>query len=285
MMVDVDIQVRLAVSTDQRQIANLIHFSPYVHRHLDWRYPLDWIGSPFFYVLENKGQIIAALACPPDPPHIAWIRLFVSSGKILIQDSWQMLWDAIRHDLAHESQIMIAAIVLQEWCHELLMASGFASNQSIVMLERDGQSSVDLTQPNGFFIRPMLQSDLPAVADADAAAFDPLWQNSLMALEHAYPQAIFPTVAEANGEVIGYQLSTRNPVGIHLARLAVQPAMQGRGVGRGLVANLIQQIWRHGISHLTVNTQSDNAASLALYNRIGFRETGERYPVYQFQNQ
>jgi ribosomal protein S18 acetylase RimI-like enzyme len=35
--------------------------------------------------------------------------------------------------------------------------------------------------------------------------------------------------------------------------------------------------------HLTVNTQSDNSASLALYRKIGFRETGERYPVYQLQ--
>jgi ribosomal protein S18 acetylase RimI-like enzyme len=32
---------------------------------------------------------------------------------------------------------------------------------------------------------------------------------------------------------------------------------------------------------LTVNTQSDNAASLALYRKTGFHETGERYPVYQ----
>jgi ribosomal-protein-alanine N-acetyltransferase len=81
--------------------------------------------------------------------------------------------------------------------------------------------------------------------------------------------------------VIGYQLSTRNSLGVHLARLAVRPAVQGKGVGYALVADLIQQVRRRGISHLTVNTQSDNATSLALYQRMGFRETGERYPVYQ----
>jgi ribosomal-protein-alanine N-acetyltransferase len=91
------------------------------------------------------------------------------------------------------------------------------------------------------------------------------------------------TVAEADGQILGYQLSTRNPLGAHLARLAVRPEMQGRGLGRALIADLIQQAERHGMYHLTVNTQSDNLSSLALYKKIGFSETGERYPVYQLQ--
>jgi ribosomal protein S18 acetylase RimI-like enzyme len=90
-------------------------------------------------------------------------------------------------------------------------------------------------------------------------------------------------VAEADGQIIGYQLSTRNPLGAHLARLAVRPESQGRGVGRALVADLIQQAERRSMYHLTVNTQNDNLSSLALYKKIGFRETGDCYPVYQLQ--
>jgi ribosomal-protein-alanine N-acetyltransferase len=283
MMVGVDVRVRSAVLTDQRQIANLMHFSPTIHRHLDWRYPLDWIGSAPFFVLENQGQIISALACPPDPPSIAWVRLFVNSGKLSLEESWQMLWDAARLDLAHKQGFMVAAIVLQDWYHSLLINSGFTSRQSIVMLERDVQAPVEISLPAGFSIRAMLQYDLPAVAEVDAAAFEPLWQNSLPSLERAYPQAVLATVVESHGQVLGYQLSTRNPLGAHLARLAVRPELQGRGVGRALVADLIQQAERHAMYHLTVNTQSDNSSSLALYRRIGFRETGERYPVYHLQ--
>ena len=283
MMVGVDVQVRSALLTDQRQIANLMHFSPTIHRHLDWRYPLDWIGSAPFFVLENQGQIISALACPPDPPSIAWVRLFVNSGKLSLEESWQMLWDAARLDLAHKQGFTVAAIVLQDWYHSLLINSGFTSRQSIVMLERDVQAPVEISLPAGFSIRAMLQYDLPAVAEVDAAAFEPLWQNSLPSLERAYPQAVLATVVELHGQVLGYQLSTRNPLGAHLARLAVRPELQGRGVGHALVADLIQQAERHAMYHLTVNTQSDNSSSLALYRRIGFRETGERYPVYQLQ--
>jgi [ribosomal protein S18]-alanine N-acetyltransferase len=278
-----DLQVRPAVLTDQRQIANLIHFSSHVHRHLDWRQPLDWIGSPPFSVIESQGQVVAALGCPPDPPSVAWMRLFVNSGKLPVQESWQMLWDSARTELVHEDQCVAAAIVLQEWLHDLLLSSGFASHQSIVMLERDGGVPAEMTLSPEISMRAMMPFDLPAVAEADASAFELLWQNALPALERAYPQTVWATVAETDGQVIGYQLSTRNPLGVHLARLAVRPAAQGKGLGYALVANLIQQARQRGISHLTVNTQSDNTASLALYQRMGFREAGERYPVYQLQ--
>jgi len=283
MIVSVDLKLRPAVLTDQRQIANLIHFSSHVHRHLDWRNPLDWIGSPPFYVLESQGEVVAALGCPPDPPSVAWVRLFVNSGKIPVRESWQMLWERARTELAHRSQFVAAAIVLQEWLHDLLLFSGFTSYQSIVMLDRGGGDPAEMALPLGISMRPMMQFDLPVVAEVDASAFELLWQNTLPVLERAYPQAVWPTVAIANGHVIGYQLSTRNPLGLHLARLAVRPALQGKGLGYALVVNLIQQALRHGVSHLTVNTQSDNAASLALYQRMSFRETGERYPVYQMQ--
>jgi len=283
MMVGVDVRVRPAVLTDQRQLANLMHSSPTIHRHLDWRYPLDWIGSAPFFVLEDQGQIISALACPPDPPSMAWVRLFVNSGNLPVDDSWRMLWNAVRLDLAHKNEFTVAAIVMQDWFSHLVLTSGFINRQSIVMLERDAQASLDISMPAGLLVRGMLQYDLPAVAEVDVAAFEPLWQNSLLSLERAYPQAVLATVAESDGQIIGYQLSTRNPLGAHLARLAVRPELQGRGVGRALVADLIQQAERRSMYHLTVNTQNDNLSSLALYKKIGFCETGERYPVYQLQ--
>jgi ribosomal protein S18 acetylase RimI-like enzyme len=283
MIRDADIRVRSAVLTDRNQIASLLHISPTLHRHLDWRYPLDWLGSAPFLVLEARGQVISALACPPDPPEIAWVRLFVTSGMISLEESWQTLWEAARLELTHKGRFMAAAIVLQDWYHGLLQASQFSSRQSIVMLERAEQAPIASSLPVGFSIRTMFPYDLPAVAEVDAAAFDLLWQNSLPALELAYPQAVLATVVEAGGQMLGYQLSTRNPFGAHLARLAVRPDLQGRGIGQALVADLVQQADRRGLYRLTVNTQSDNAASLALYKKTGFHETGERYPVYQLQ--
>jgi ribosomal protein S18 acetylase RimI-like enzyme len=282
MIVCVDLKVRPAVLTDQRQITNLIQISSQVHRHLDWRSPLDWIGSPPFFVLERQGQVVSVLGCPPDPSGVAWVRLFVNSGEIPFQESWQILWDRALAELTSKGRFIAAAIILQEWLHDLLVSSGFTSHQSIVMLERDDGTPASMALPPEITIRAMMPFDLPAVAEVDALAFELLWRNALPVLERAYPQTVWATVAEMDGQVTGYQLSTRNPLGVHLARLAVRPSEQGKGLGYALVADLIKRAGRHGLSHLTVNTQSDNTTSLALYLRMGFHETGERYPVYQF---
>jgi len=281
MIAGAGLQVRPAVLTDRRQIASLIQRSSQVHRHLDWRDPLDWIGSSPFFVLEGLGQVVAALGCPPEPPSVAWLRLFVNSDRVPVQDSWKILWDAALAELGQKGLFIAAAIVLQEWLTDLLHSSGFTTRQSIVMLERDAGSPAEMTLPQGISMRAMMPFDLPAVAEVDALSFELLWQNARSVLEQAYPQAGWATVAEMDGQVIGYQLSTRNSLGVHLARLAVRPDMQGKGLGYALVADLIQQTGRHGISHLTVNTQSDNVTSQVLYQRMGFHETGDRYPVYQ----
>jgi len=281
----VDFQVRPAVSMDQRQIANLIHFESCVHRHLDWRNPLDWIGVPPYLVAERHGRLVAALACPPDPPQVAWIRLFVNADRLPLKEAWDILWEAAQSDLSRNGNSRVAVIALKDWFRDILNDSGFTVHQQIVMLERRDGMPADEIFPLGIGIRQMTVHDLPAVAAVDAVAFDPLWHNSLAALNRAYQQAMLATVAESTQGMIGYQISTQNPYGAHLARLAVRPEAQGQGVGRALVSDLIRVLARRGASRLTVNTQADNAPSLALYKRLGFVETGERYPVFEFQVQ
>ena len=85
------ISVRLAQNKDRRHLASLIHFSPWVHRHLDWRPPLDWIGHQPYLVAELDNQIVAALTCPPDPPEVAWIRLFAASNELPVEKAWSFL--------------------------------------------------------------------------------------------------------------------------------------------------------------------------------------------------
>ena len=281
MIPGLDLHIRPAVAADQKQIASLIYHSPHVHRHLDWRSPLDWVGAAPFLVAEVGGELLASLACPPDPRGICWMRLFAVAPTLPVKETWLVLWQAMCSKLSGLGGVLVPAIILQDWLETLMKGSGFSSHQEIVMLERGQAPCGPVELPSGVTLRGMLPSDLPAVAEVDAAAFDPVWQNSLDTLNRAFPQAIVPTVAVTGGEVVGYQLSTRNPFGAHLARLAVRPGIQRRGVGQALVVDLIGRLERHHVHHLTVNTQSDNGTSLALYRRIGFEETGERYPVYQ----
>ena len=126
----------------------------------------------------------------------------------------------------------------------------------------------------------MEPDDLEAVQRIDEAAFSPVWQNSYSALEHAYHQSAVSTVAEISGRLVGYQISTATAVGGHLARLAVDPGLQGKGIGYDLVRDVMVQFKRRGAYHVSVNTQYDNSVSLSLYRKAGFKPTGEEYPVY-----
>jgi len=279
-MVNLDLQVRKARQQDQQHISNLFYFEPYIHRHLDWRTPLDWLGGPEFWVAENGQQVTASLACPVDPAGIAWIRLFACSGELALIDSWTSLWKTARDVLTAMGGVTAAAISSQDWFVPLLKSSGFSVSQHIVILEHDGRPLPPFEPRPSTNIRRMTSSDLPVVAEVDAEAFIPLWQNSLDALQRALTQAGWATVAEIEGRIIGYQISTPNPFGGHLARLAVRPGAQRQGIGRALVHDLLRESTRQGLRKFTVNTQNDNPASLALYKSIGFRSSREEYPVF-----
>jgi ribosomal protein S18 acetylase RimI-like enzyme len=163
---------------------------------------------------------------------------------------------------------------------DLLVKNDFTYTQDIIMLEWKGKDIPGQSSPDGVTIREMHPGDLSEVAELDAAAFKPLWQNPLDALERALPQATSATVVEDTRGLVGYQISTANPFGAHLARLAVRPDAQRQGFGSLIVVDLIRRLNQKGSARLTVNTQSDNYASLALYKKMGFLQTGETFPVY-----
>ena len=273
--------VRPVDLNDHQQLSNLIFFESRLHRHLDWRSPLEWLGAPFYWALDDGRQITAALACPTEVAGIAWMRLFVHSGGWSAENAWNLLWQTARDEIAHSGGARVAVIAMHPWLQQILLASGFKNIQQIVMLEWSYQPWAE-SEAQGVRIRRMIEADLPDVERADAMSFDPLWQNSLETLHKAFAQALVATVAENDKGVVGYQLSTGGGQRAHLARLAVRSDMQRRGVGRALLGDLFARLVDFGIFKLSVNTQSDNAVSLNLYQKTGFVRTGEQYPVYIF---
>lgn len=273
--------VRPADINDHQQLSNLIFLETRLHRHLDWRSPLEWLGAPFYWALDEGGQITAALACPTETVGIAWVRLFVYAGHWSAQNAWHTLWSTAKYEIARAGGATVAAIAMQPWFQTLLAANGFVNHQQILMLEWQYQPWA-ARETDGSRVRRMTEADLPQVELIDAASFDPLWQNPLATLQRAFSQALFATVAEEEQKIVGYQITTGGGPRAHLARLAVHPSVQGRGAGKALLSGLFRTLTQNGIFRLTVNTQSDNVPSLNLYQKMGFIRTGEQYPVYTF---
>jgi ribosomal-protein-alanine N-acetyltransferase len=273
------LSLRSATEEDRSHLANLLHFESHVHRHLDWRRPLDWLGTHPFLVLENAGRITATLACPQDPPGVAWVRLFAAVTRQDTQEAWDALWPQAQDELVELGASEAAAIPLYEWFRKLVAGSGFDFSHNVVVLD---WIPTEAESKGGaqFSINRMRLEDLSAVQAVDKASFAPLWQNSVAALQQAYDQSGYATVIIEQGRIVAYQLSTSNAQGLHLARLATHPSMQGKGLARALVEDLLVFARSKNSQRVTVNTQDNNQPSLGLYKKLGFKPTGERFPVF-----
>ena len=284
-MINFDLQTRRASPEDHRQISKLAFQESNTHRHLDWRPALEWLGERNFWVLEDHSLVTAALACPEDPMDVAWIRLFTFSPHLSGPEAWSALWEIAHAEIfASNPHAKVASIVMKPWFQSHLLMSGFELQTNIVMLELNLVNYYPRKSVEGVRIRPMRDFDLEEVAQVDREAFGAFWHNSADALRRARSQSVWSTVAEDGNGIIGYQISTGNPFGAHLARLGVRVEAQGRGVGSALVHDLIQNSGALGAGRLSVNTQDDNFASLMLYRKLGFIRTGESYPVLVYTN-
>ena len=159
--------VRPATKQDQSIISSLIGFEYYVHRHLDWRTAFDWLDYQPYLLMQRDNRLVAALACPPDPPGVAWIRLFATSSSLPPSKTWGPLFEQANSILQQDNKTTIVALALQEWFEELIERSGFQHHQNIVVLQWSGKPPERRTIPVNLIIRPMLVSDLPEVEVVD----------------------------------------------------------------------------------------------------------------------
>jgi ribosomal-protein-alanine N-acetyltransferase len=276
------VTTRPAVPADRNALLALMRYERYVHSHLDWKPAEEWLGSQPYLVAERGRRIMAAIACPPDPPDTAWIRLFATVGDAPPDAHWDLLWPAAQEALAARQVRLAAALGLEDWFGPLCLRAGFQRTHSVVVLSRHrGPLESQPGPAPDVHVRQARPADYDSIAATDLAAFTPPWQMSAALMSQAIPLADLITVAEIDHQIVGYQLTTPSNQGAHLARLAVLPAWQGNGIGNALVRHLIDTYNRRNIRELTVNTQDSNTASLSVYRRLGFTPMGLSYPVYQ----
>ncbi len=273
-------QVRPTRREDRTAISQLLSTAPWKHIHLDWTDPLDLLQESPSLVLVEFQQPLAALACPPEPEEVSWLRMFVVSNRTKPHLAWRRLWPIAEGELVGMAAQQAAILALHDWMREPALASGFTRTHEVIFLKwRNRPLPLPASLPGK--LRRMRSADLGQVCQVDHDAFEPIWRNSRRTLEGAFQGASYATVIEGEARVIGYQISTVSPLGGHIARLAVSPEHQGQGLGHELVRDAVERLRDSGVSQVTVNTQSDNQRSLELYRRLDFRVTDQRFPVLQ----
>lgn len=279
-----DLEIRKADPDDQPALIQLLQRKSFIHRHLGWESPLAWLENDPFYILEAEQGIVAALACPPDEDLITWLRLFAVCPGYPVADAWNKLWPvAISWMQNNHPEVLINSLVMNSKMEKILKRAGFEEVYQVVVLVWDIARAIWPENKSDLEVREMQPEDFKRVYEIDLSAFNLIWRNSMSQQRAAYQEAFSATVIEKGGRVAAYQISTTNPQGAHLARLAVDPEYQNQGLATSLIEELLETFQEQGIVEVTVNTQSNNIASLDLYKKFGFIRLEETYPVLQYK--
>lgn len=279
------LKIRQAEISDEHDLRWLMKRKSFIHRHLGWHPPLAWLGKQPFFLLEEKRQgLLAALAFPRDEDGIVWLRFFAVAPGFSVSSAWNKLWKAgLEWHLEYSPQSPITSLGIQPEMEKLLRTAGFREINQVVSLYWDVTTARWPEVNKDLHLQKMAQEDLNRCYQIDRAAFRPIWRNTITQLEVAFKQAFYASVIRIEGIVRAYQISTTNPQGGHLARLAVDPAFQNSGLGSRLLSDVLDRYFAAGILDVSVNTQADNPRSLELYHKFGFVELPEIYPVFQYQ--
>jgi ribosomal-protein-alanine N-acetyltransferase len=119
--------------------------------------------------------------------------------------------------------------------------------------------------------------DLPSVMEIDALSLPRPWSAAIWRGELGSPYALY-LVVEDSGEVFGH-IGVRHVLGeLHITTIAVRPEYRRRGHARALIDAALAA-YPHA-SHVHLEVRPTNVEAIALYESLGFLETGRRPRYY-----
>ncbi|HEY1840376.1 MAG TPA: ribosomal protein S18-alanine N-acetyltransferase [Mycobacterium sp.] len=132
----------------------------------------------------------------------------------------------------------------------------------------------------------LTEADADRCAELEALLFpgDDPWPTAAFVRELAadHNHYVAARTAADGGTLIGYggisRLGRTPPFEYEIHTIGVDPAYQGRGIGRRMLVELLD-IAGEAVVYLEVRT--DNAAAIALYRSVGFTEVGVRRRYYR----
>ena len=133
-------------------------------------------------------------------------------------------------------------------------------------------------------MQPMQSGDLDEVLAIEQTVYSHPWShaNFIDALNNNNPAWV---VRAGDGEILGYYVQMAVVDESHLLTLAVKGSMQRQGLGKLLLAHLLQQAKLMGMVSVMLEVRVSNQAALKLYEAFGFTAIGRRKNYYQINQQ
>lgn len=237
-------------------------------------------GSPLAFLgveVEDRPKTLPAHA-----PNRAYVRVLAVVRKQLLAQATQELVSAANQHLCKRT---VATLLIvhsnHDWMRTAFFYMDFVLAEQVQFFELATLQKFQAIAPHtptGLQLRLPTTADLDPLAHLDATTFDPLWHLGLQDIEKLF--ATNRVIIAMSGETLsGYSALSIFGKQAHLARLAVHPAWQGRGIGRTLLFDAIDFAKTQRCTTLALNTQISNERSQLLYRNVGFRPTGQVTPV------
>ena len=281
-----EIEVRPALQSDQPAIYRLTESNRRIHFNLDWWTFDHWLypdrPSDAIWLATYRTEVLGLLLAPVDESPTAWLRAIAIADGYPAEPILAGLLERAMPALRAAGVNQITALAHPEWLADWLPAAQFTALTEIITFRKNDRvlaRPFDKALPA--VIRPATPQDIPAIVVNDRAAFDPVWWHSSKSIAHALQAVSHFSVAEVAGEVVGHAFSDLYGGQGHLIRLAIHPTYQRQGLGEQLAIESLNYQIAAGAFPFTVNTQSDNLPSQALYRRLGYSNIGRPVPVMQ----
>lgn len=132
----------------------------------------------------------------------------------------------------------------------------------------------------------------PVAAALHQTGFDDFWdENAICDLLNVPGAFGLLAFAPGSGQHQGSACAEDIPLGFVLVQvvldeaeintIVVGPAARRCGVGNILMENVVSHLQKHGVGRLLLEVACDNAAAMALYQKLGFAEIGRRRGYYR----
>jgi ribosomal protein S18 acetylase RimI-like enzyme len=231
---------------------------------------VGWLG---FSVREPAGDPVerwadvSSLAISGEHPPAKTIRILV---------------DTALGELGARRVTGLVCLTSENWLREALSELRFREADQVIGYARTGRLSLPPEGTGPARLRPARASEGEVVLALNSAAFAPIWCYDSSTILSWLLTADHAVLAETGAGPAGFGLTTgsRDSEFAQLVRVAIAPPFRGCGMGRQMVMDALHYAQGIGAAGLCLNTQASNSVSRHLYERLGFRLTGQSVSVF-----
>ena len=186
-----------------------------------------------------------------------------------------------------EAALAQAPPMVRAWSHAdhpaaaaLARRFGFTATRSLWMMAREA-GRVEVPELADVTIRGYREGDAEEVIRVNAAAFAGHPEQGSMDAANLAQRMAEPwfdpaglLVADAGDGLLAFHWTKQHSPALgEVYVVAVDPAAQGRGLGKALTAAGLAYLTARGVDRIILYVESDNAPAIATYERLGFTHT------------